>query len=972
MPSDHEHRRFFAPSGDSTPTTPLKESKTGLAVRSKATILKRWSVASLDDVLSRELTPPYWSEYVVKSLATLSNNAPLDAARSMLEEQISRRRREETEQSKAINSHPYLTRGDLDAVLLIGGFRQKKSPALGQGSVSTSGPRPREGSNSMTTHNKGDESPTLGSIVVMSISDDSESSSVEGSPEPHEPEAPKHELPAQKTKPNEPVDPKPSLSGRAASPSKQRPSLTPPQRGLTIPTSQNGSRSSSSGAKTQPESHRNTEDKDSRSRAGENQDPESCDIENVILANRDLEDRNLEQRDVDSLHSELRATDKPDLAAVAATRHRAAALELLTQAAAVQPFSHSSGPTHPQRSRTINSRSRDNESRGSTAPSHLSPRFFVESLHAPKPSLFQQRAPNPLQAPKMHQPVPCSDSSSRPVSTALQFPPGASHVLQGPTVAPTPQPPRASHPMPNGTVTISPTTSTTSPPPQPSAQPSRSTQPPLTTSPAVNVTNLAASALHLSDQYFLEPTQLAAPPSQSPRTTESGGSLVAGLPLSRDLDSLQGPPSSDSPRMNPAGATPSSSQHNSPRPGPDGPEKTLSGFHSSPQDARSSSARDPWIGERVVTRIASGAIRQKSVAELLGETRASGNGVTLPSQLTSSPKKTSPILPVAGNTQQQKHHLATTSSGNRASTVTPTCTPVARDSQIGAVPDGNSVLVGRSPAASTSPVPGNNAHRTGSANSGVGDAGGTHGPPTTSTSQRTTTAKLANKTAANPRKRKYSDVINGMHSQIREAELEFEVASALYNQASYRLDVAIQYVTGLGTEVDRTAADYMRMSRLCELEREVMKLAGEYADVLFQPAADRANNKTEGPKGSEAAFVDADADSESGMEHGPNSHGGAAGSSENETGCQPRIEKAAAAFKAFVLAFHSEPTASMEANELAAKRQELQEELALAEAALDDARANESNKRTILEQKQREMATLQDARQKSSRLARPL
>ena len=206
------------------------------------------------------------------------------------------------------------------------------------------------------------------------------------------------------------------------------------------------------------------------------------------------------------------------------------------------------------------------------------------------------------------------------------------------------------------------------------------------------------------------------------------------------------------------------------------------------------------------------------------------------------------------------------------------------------------------------------------------------------------TPKVANNTTVNPQKRKYSDAFNENYGtkkrRLREAELEFEVASALYNQASYRVEVAIEYVVGLRGQVDQAAVDYRGVSRVCELERQVMKLAEEYADVL-----DRTNI--------------------------PNSYAGLAGSGGDEFGCQFLYEQVASKFGDIVMFFRN-ATPSQVANEVAAKRDELQEELAEAEADLNDARIDEAKKRTVLDQKGTELAMLQtfdekDVRQKSSR-----
>jgi len=161
MPSDREPRLSSLASrqANDNKADESKTAQTAQAIRSKAMVLKRWSLASLDDIPSKELSPMYWSENILKGVAALSNHTSLEEARVMLADQINRRHKEDISQRKTANSSPRLIRADLDNVLTTRGFRQKRSSWKEDSTPTTpsSGPRP-------SREMDADESPTLGSV----------------------------------------------------------------------------------------------------------------------------------------------------------------------------------------------------------------------------------------------------------------------------------------------------------------------------------------------------------------------------------------------------------------------------------------------------------------------------------------------------------------------------------------------------------------------------------------------------------------------------------------------------------------------------------------------------------------------------------------------------------------------------------------------------------------------------------------
>lgn len=93
----------------------------------RTTVLNVWSLASLEEILPRDLEPPYWSKNLVQSLAPLANQKTLAEAKILLAEQVVRRRRETTESRTRIHPREFLTIADVNAVL--GGLDSRKQTA---------------------------------------------------------------------------------------------------------------------------------------------------------------------------------------------------------------------------------------------------------------------------------------------------------------------------------------------------------------------------------------------------------------------------------------------------------------------------------------------------------------------------------------------------------------------------------------------------------------------------------------------------------------------------------------------------------------------------------------------------------------------------------------------------------------------------------------------------------------------------
>lgn len=166
LPSGLERAAPSPPTADESRTAsqsrPKTESETKLAVRAKTTILRRWALTSLEQVLPADVAPAYWSEYLLASLSQLSGHETLDAARTILRDEVMRRRNGSMVQGK---TYYYLTRADVDAVLRNRGYKRKyRKTHSGPDGTSFALPMVEN------ENGKSDDDPDLGGTVRLSIS----------------------------------------------------------------------------------------------------------------------------------------------------------------------------------------------------------------------------------------------------------------------------------------------------------------------------------------------------------------------------------------------------------------------------------------------------------------------------------------------------------------------------------------------------------------------------------------------------------------------------------------------------------------------------------------------------------------------------------------------------------------------------------------------------------------------------------
>lgn len=96
---------------------PLTTKDRDNAERDKArtTVLNLWSLASLEEILPRDLLPLYWSKSLIQHLAALASRTTLLEAKTLLSEQVLRRRREAM--LKQVDTREFLIILDVNAVL---------------------------------------------------------------------------------------------------------------------------------------------------------------------------------------------------------------------------------------------------------------------------------------------------------------------------------------------------------------------------------------------------------------------------------------------------------------------------------------------------------------------------------------------------------------------------------------------------------------------------------------------------------------------------------------------------------------------------------------------------------------------------------------------------------------------------------------------------------------------------------------
>ena len=100
------------------PETESRVSSTKIAQRCVASILERWSLTSLDEVLPADLRPSLWNEHILKKMSTLAKHETLEAGRSILQEQITRRRRDDMKEGKVVVTvQGHLIKRDLEDIL---------------------------------------------------------------------------------------------------------------------------------------------------------------------------------------------------------------------------------------------------------------------------------------------------------------------------------------------------------------------------------------------------------------------------------------------------------------------------------------------------------------------------------------------------------------------------------------------------------------------------------------------------------------------------------------------------------------------------------------------------------------------------------------------------------------------------------------------------------------------------------------
>lgn len=88
------------------------------AQKAQTSILEKWSLASLHEILPRDLNPPFWGKNLLVSLLTLAGQKTLDQAKTLLLDQIKRRLHDTSSLRRLpVNQSEFLTIGDVHAIL---------------------------------------------------------------------------------------------------------------------------------------------------------------------------------------------------------------------------------------------------------------------------------------------------------------------------------------------------------------------------------------------------------------------------------------------------------------------------------------------------------------------------------------------------------------------------------------------------------------------------------------------------------------------------------------------------------------------------------------------------------------------------------------------------------------------------------------------------------------------------------------